>query len=140
MRYDTVFRQRRGHRLKKFCKTWAEVAFVKASQKHDITPEISSAPTAAAAAAAERRRRGGDNRKNSKRDTLYSDERTDNPKISNERGDFRRYASRDATAATSSRLCLRTIPPKYTSEINVHERKRNARDATERVTETVRLI
>lgn len=31
MRYDTVFRQRRGHRLKKFCKTWA-FAFVKASQ------------------------------------------------------------------------------------------------------------
>lgn len=31
MRYDTVFRQPRGHRLKKFCKTWA-VAFVRASQ------------------------------------------------------------------------------------------------------------
>lgn len=64
--YDTVFRQRRGHRLKKFCKTWAEVAwFVRRRHRtrHYWTRIKSSS---AAMGEGEEQGRGGRSKKNRK--------------------------------------------------------------------------
>lgn len=61
MRYDTVFRQPRGHRLKKFCKTWV-VAFVREASQ---TPPYRLATPREGAG----RGRGGAGGKNGKRKT-----------------------------------------------------------------------